>query len=275
MGSGEVVRYLSTYGSARVSKAALFGAVPPFLLKTNDNPEGVEGEVFEEVKAAIAKDRYAFFKDFFDNFFNVDELAPERISEHAWQASFNVAVGASPYATYAVVDSWPTDFRGDLPKIDVPTLVVHGTEDRVLPIAATERLPGLYRRPGARQVEGGPHNIAWTHPDEVNEALLRFLGQDGSPARPSGPAGRLPSAATGRVTVAGPRCRGPEGWRRTVRGKERDYQKSPNRTEDSSWTSSVPACWTRMGAWRTGKGSPSSRARVTRRLPARPPDRVA
>src|SRR5262249_42238620 len=97
MGTGEVTRYLGTYGSGRVRKAALLGAVPPFLLKTDDNPEGVDGSVFEGIKSAIVADRYAYFKDFFDNFYNVDKLAPTRISEQAWQASFNVAAGASPF----------------------------------------------------------------------------------------------------------------------------------------------------------------------------------
>ena len=177
MGSGEVTRYLGTYGSARVRKAALLGAIPPYLLKTEDNPEGVDGEVFEQIKAAIAKDRYAWFKDFFDNFYNTDTLMPERISEQAWQASFNVAAGASPFASYACVDTWLTDFRGDLPKIDVPVLVVHGTDDRILPFEATAaRLPDLIDDVRLVAVEGGPHNIAWTHPDEVNQALLEFIG---------------------------------------------------------------------------------------------------
>jgi non-heme chloroperoxidase len=176
MGTGEVTRYLGRYGSARVRKAALLGAIPPFLLKTDDNPEGVDGQVFEGIKAAVVKDRYAYFKDFFDNFYNVDVLGGSRISEQAWQASFNVAAGASPHASYACVDSWLTDFRGDLPKIDVPMLVVHGTEDRILPISATaQRLPGLIDDLKLVTVEGGPHNIAWTHPDEVNKPLLEFL----------------------------------------------------------------------------------------------------
>jgi non-heme chloroperoxidase len=177
MGSGEVTRYLGSYGSARVRKAALLGAIPPYLLKTEDNQEGVDGEVFEQIKAAIAKDRYAWFKDFFDNFYNTDKLMPDRISEQAWQASFNVAAGASPFASYACVDTWLTDFRGDLPKIDVPVLVVHGTDDRILPFEATAaRLPDLIDDIELVAVEGGPHNIAWTHPDEVNEALLEFIG---------------------------------------------------------------------------------------------------
>ena len=176
MGSGEVTRYLGTYGSARVRKAALLGAIPPYLRKTEDNPEGVDGEVFDQIKAAIATDRYAWFKDFFDNFYNTDTLMPERISEQAWQGSFNVAAGASPFASYACVDTWLTDFRGDLPKIDVPVLIVHGTDDRILPFEATAaRLPDLIDDVRLVAVEGGPHNIAWTHPDEVNAALLEFI----------------------------------------------------------------------------------------------------
>jgi non-heme chloroperoxidase len=178
MGTGEVTRYLGKYGSGRVRKAALLGVIPPFLKKTDDNPEGVDGEVFEGIKSAIVKDRYSYFKDFFDNFYNVDKLGPGRISEQALQASFNVAAGASPYATYACVDTWLTDFRADLPKIDVPTLVVHGTEDRILPFNVTaERLPGLIADVKLVSVKDGPHNIGWTHPDEVNQALLEFLAE--------------------------------------------------------------------------------------------------
>jgi non-heme chloroperoxidase len=179
MGSGEVTRYLGTYGSERVSKGVLFGAIPPFLLKTDDNPEGIDGQVFEGIKAAVVKDRYAYFKDFFDNFYNTDTFAPDRISEQAWQASFNVAAGASPYASYACVDTWLTDFRDDLSKIDVPMLVVHGTADRILPYDATaKRLPELIADLTLVPVEGGPHNIGWTHPDECNQALLGFLAGD-------------------------------------------------------------------------------------------------
>ncbi len=176
MGTGEVTRYLGTHGSGRVRKAVLLGVIPPFLLKTDDNPEGVDREVFEGIKAAIAKDRYGYFKDFLDNFYNVDELAPDRISDQAWQASFNLAAGASPYATYACVDTWLTDFRGDLPKIDVPTLVMHGSADRILAFASTAaRLPDLIADVKVITVENGPHNIAWTHPEEVNKALLEFV----------------------------------------------------------------------------------------------------
>jgi non-heme chloroperoxidase len=179
MGTGEVTRYLGKYGSGRVRKAALLGAIPPFLLKTDDNPEGVDGSVFEGIKTAIVADRYAYFKDFLDNFYNVDKLGPARISEQAWQGSFNVAAGSSPHATYACVGTWLTDFRADLPNIDVPMLVVHGTEDRILPFEATaKRLPDLVANLKLVPVEGGPHNIGWTHPEESNKALLEFLAED-------------------------------------------------------------------------------------------------
>jgi non-heme chloroperoxidase len=176
MGTGEVTRYLGRYGSARVRKAVLIGAIPPFLLKRDDNPEGVDRQVFEDMKAAVVKDRYAYFKDFLDNFYNVDVLAPDHVSEQAWQASFAVAAASSPHATHAAIDSWLNDFRADLPRIDVPTLVVHGTADRILPIAATaDRLPGLIAGVRLIRVEGGPHNIGWTHAEQVNRALLEFL----------------------------------------------------------------------------------------------------
>src|SRR2546429_6379285 len=160
MGTGEVTRYLGKYGSARVRKAVLFGAIPPFLLKTDDNPEGVDGQVFEGIKAAIVKDRYAYFKDFLDNFYNVDKLAPDRISKQARRASFNVAAGASPHASYALGGTWLADIQADLPKIDVPMLVVHGTEDRILPYEATaKRLPDLVANLKLVPVEGGPPKI--------------------------------------------------------------------------------------------------------------------
>jgi non-heme chloroperoxidase len=177
MGTGEVTRYLGTYGSDRVAKAALLGPIPPFLLQTDDNPQGVLQSVFDGFQKTITNDRYAWFKFFFDNFYNVDKFRGTRTSEQAWNASFQVAAGSSAYATLACVSTWLTDFRADLPKIDVPVLVVQGTEDRILPIDATgRRIPGLVKDVELIEIEGGPHNIAWTHPDEVNQALTEFLG---------------------------------------------------------------------------------------------------
>ena len=180
MGTGEVTRYLGRYGSAGVSTAIMLGVIPPFLLRTDDNPEGVPAEVFEGIKSAIVADRYAYFDAFFANFYNTDVLAPARIGEAALRASFQVAAGASPYATYACVDTWLTDFRADLPKNDVPTLVVHGTADRILPFQATAarlRDEKLIANLTVVEVPQGPHNIGWTYPDEVNKALLDFLSR--------------------------------------------------------------------------------------------------
>jgi non-heme chloroperoxidase len=178
MGTGEVTRYLGTHGSDGISKAALFGVIPPFLLQTDENPKGVPGAVFEGIKQQVVADRYKWFDDFFANFYNTDVLAPDRVGDAALRASFQVAAGASPYASYACVDTWLTDFRADLPKIDVPTLVVHGTADRILPFEATAarlRDEQLIADLTFVEVENGPHNIGWTHPEETNAALLDFL----------------------------------------------------------------------------------------------------
>jgi non-heme chloroperoxidase len=177
MGTGEVTHYLGKYGSAGVKKAVLIGAIPPFLLKTDDNPEGVDASVFEGIKAAVAKDRYAYFDAFYADFYNVDVLGPQgRISDATVRASFNVAAAASWFASYACVDTWLTDFRADLPKIDVPLLVIHGTADRVLPFPVTaERLKTLVDGIKVVPIENGPHNVGWTFPDEVNSALLEFF----------------------------------------------------------------------------------------------------
>jgi non-heme chloroperoxidase len=178
MGTGEVTRYLGTYGSGRVQKAVLLGTIPPFLKLTDDNPEGVDGKVFEDIKTAIVADRYAYFDDFLANFYNTDVLGGTRISDAALRGSFQVASQSSPYASYVCVDAWLTDFRPDMPRIDVPVLVVHGTEDRILPFDATAaRLPALLDDVRLVPVEGGPHNIGWTYPDEVNRALLDFLAE--------------------------------------------------------------------------------------------------
>ncbi|CAG6393095.1 alpha/beta hydrolase [Streptomyces cocklensis] len=178
MGTGEVTRYLGSYGSERVAKAALFGPIPPFLLRTDDNPDGVDKSVFDGIKQAIVADRPAFLKAFLDDFNNVDKLGGARISEQAWQSQWNVAAAASPIATLTCVDSWLTDFRGDVPRNDVPTLVVQGTEDRILPIASTgRRLPALLKDCRFVEIEGGPHNIGWTHPEEMNAAFTDFLAE--------------------------------------------------------------------------------------------------
>jgi non-heme chloroperoxidase len=176
MGGGEVARYLGAHGSDRVRKAVFLAGVPPFLLKTADNPLGVEASVFDGIKQAIVNDRLAFLTEFLKNFYNVDELRGKRISDQVVQQSWNVAAGASAKGSLDCVTAWYTDFRKDIPKIDVPTLVVHGDADRILPITATaEPLAKAVKDARKVVIQGGPHGIIWTHADQVNKELLAFL----------------------------------------------------------------------------------------------------
>src|SRR6266702_587907 len=178
MGGGEVARYLGKYGSKGVSKAVIVSGVPPFLLKTADNPEGVDGSVFEGIQKAVAADRYAFFTEFFKNFYNTDLLLGKRVSEQAVQASFNVAASASATASLACVPTWHEDFRNDLARMDVPTLVIHGDADRIVPIKASgEKTAKLVKGARLVTIKDGPHAVNWTHADEVNAELVNFLGK--------------------------------------------------------------------------------------------------
>jgi len=178
MGGGEIARYFGKYGSKGASKAVIIGGVPPFLLKTGDNPEGVDGSVFEGIQKAVAADRYAFFTEFFKNFYNTDLLLGNRVSEQVVQASWNIAAGASATASLACVPTWHEDFRKDVARIDVPTLVIHGDDDRIVPItAAGQRTAKLVKGARLHVVKGGPHCITWTHAEEVNAELLSFLGE--------------------------------------------------------------------------------------------------
>jgi non-heme chloroperoxidase len=176
MGGGEVARYLGKYGSQGVRKAVIIGGVPPFLLKTPDNPEGLDRAVFEGIQQAVAADRYAFFSEFFKNFFNTDVLLGQRVSEQAVQASWHIAAGASPIASVACVPTWHEDFRQDLARIDVPALVIHGDADRIVPIEASgRRMANMIKGARLVTIKDGPHAVNWTHAEEVNSALLAFL----------------------------------------------------------------------------------------------------
>jgi peroxiredoxin len=176
MGTGEVGRYLGTYGSGRVAKAAFLASLEPFLLQTDDNPTGLPQQGFDEIAQTAKADRYAWYDAFFANFFNTDENLGTRLSEAAVRASWNVAVSSAPVAAYAVVPTWLTDFRGDIAKIDVPTLILHGTADRILPIDATARpFHALLPEATYVEIEGAPHGLLLTHADEVTKALLSFV----------------------------------------------------------------------------------------------------
>jgi non-heme chloroperoxidase len=178
MGGGEVARYIGKYGSKDVRQAVIISGVPPFLLKTAENPEGVDSSIFEGIQKAVAADRYAFFADFFKNFYNTDVLLGKRISEQAVQASWNVAASASATASLACVPTWHEDFRNDLARIDIPTLVIHGDADRIVPMAASgQRTAKLVEGARLVVVKDGPHAVNWTHAEEVNSELVNFLGQ--------------------------------------------------------------------------------------------------
>jgi non-heme chloroperoxidase len=177
MGTGEVARYLSRHGSDRVAKVAFIGSLEPYLLITDDNPDGAgPPEFFQGISDSVAKDRYAFFTGFFSDFYNLDENLGSRISEEALRNSWNVAAASGAYASVAAPLTWPTDFRADIEAITVPALIVHGTADNILPIDKTGR-KFIELLPDATyaEVEGAPHGLLWTHADEVNEHLLGFL----------------------------------------------------------------------------------------------------
>ena len=188
MGGGEVARYIGKFGSKGVSKAVIIGGVPPFLLKTADNPDGVDGSVFEGIQKAVAADRYAFFTEFFKNFYNTDVHLGKRVSEQAIQANWNTAAIASGFASLACVPTWHEDFRKDVAQIDVPTLVIHGDSDRIVPIsAAGHRTAELVKGAELVVIKDGPHNVAWTHAEEVNHALVQFLAKPSAKGQASEP----------------------------------------------------------------------------------------
>lgn len=178
MGGGEVARYISTYGSDRVKRAVFVAAIPPFLLKTPDNPHGIDSSVFDGIKAGITADRLAFLSSFFTNFYNVDVLGGRLVSDQAVQFSWNIAAGASPKGTLDCVSAWLTDFRKDLERISVPTLVIHGDADRILPLDATgKRTHHLVKGSILVVIPDGPHGLNWTHAEQLNAELLHFLRQ--------------------------------------------------------------------------------------------------
>lgn len=176
MGGGEIARYIGRYGSKNVSKAVFIASVPPYLLRAEGNPDGVDQSVFDGIQKAVAADRYAFFADFFKNFYNTDIFLGKLVSQEIVQASWNVAASSSAVASYACVPTWHEDFRKDLERIDVPTLVIHGDADRIVPLHASgERTAKLVRNAKLVVVKDGPHCITWTHADQVNSALSDFL----------------------------------------------------------------------------------------------------
>ncbi|NYJ02683.1 pimeloyl-ACP methyl ester carboxylesterase [Nocardioides thalensis] len=179
MGTGELARYVRNHGHDRVAKLAFLASLEPFLLQTDDNPTGVPQDVFESIVDAARSDRYAWFTQFYSDFYNLDENLGSRISEEVVTASWNTATRSAPVAAYAVVPAWLEDFRADVAAVreaGKPSLILHPGADRILPIDATGR-PFHEAFPEAEyvEIEGAPHGLLWTHAAEVNEVLLRFI----------------------------------------------------------------------------------------------------
>lgn len=180
MGTGELARYVSTFGHKRVAKLAFLASLEPFLLQRDDNPEGVPQEVFDGIVETAQGDRFAWFTNFFSNFYNLDDTLGSRISQEVVTANWNTAVSSAPVASYAVVSSWIEDFREDVAAVAAsgkPALILHGTADNILPIDATaRRFRQLLPEADYVEIDGAPHGLLWTHAAEVNAALLAFVG---------------------------------------------------------------------------------------------------
>ena len=180
MGTGELARYVARYGTERVAKLAFLASLEPFLVQREDNPEGLPQEAFDAIATAARTDRYAWFTQFYRDFYNLEETLGSRISEEVVRANWATATASAPVAAYAVVPSWIEDFRADVAAVReaaLPTLILHGTADNILPIDATaRRFRDLVPAAEYVEVEGAPHGLLWTHADEVNQTLLRFVG---------------------------------------------------------------------------------------------------
>lgn len=178
MGGGETARYPGKYGTKDINKLVFISGIPPYLRQAPDNPEGLPGNIFEELKKQCAADRPAFLFQFCNLFFNYDVLKGELVSEPVLYANFNLSVTASPKAAFDCIDTWGTDFRNDLERIDVPALVIQGDQDRIVPLANSgKRMAEFIKGSRLVVVEGAPHGLAWTHADAVNRELLNFLGK--------------------------------------------------------------------------------------------------
>ena len=176
MGGGEVARYIGNYGTSKLAKAALVSAVPPFMLKTDDNPEGLERDVFEGFKKEIRKDRPGFLAGFGKKFLNFEDHT-DTISEDLAHFYWSIACSASPKATVDCVDSFGlTDFREDLKKIDIPILVIHGDADQIVPLELSGKKSNeILSQSTYEVIPDAPHGLVLTHTRKFNDLLLKFL----------------------------------------------------------------------------------------------------
>ena len=176
MGGGEVARYMNKFGGKGVTKCAFISAITPALRKDGNNPDGVDPAVFEGIKANIEKDRYAFLTNFLHDFFNKKLLGGTHISDEAIQANWNVAASSSYGAMLKCVDAWLEDFRPDLATIKVPTLVVHGGQDKIVPAPASgQRMKQFIPHAQVHVIDDAPHGLNFTHATKLNQLLLELV----------------------------------------------------------------------------------------------------
>jgi non-heme chloroperoxidase len=178
LGTGELARYIGTWGTDRLKGCVFIESLAPSFVKSDENPNGVDQATVDTVRQAILDDRPAWLTGLLGDFLNLDDYLGKRVSEETVRNAWNAGAGASPWATWACVSGWLDDFGDDIKRIDVPTLILHGTADRILSVDGQgRRLHAAL--PDARyvEIEGGPHVMCVTHADEINRELLAFLGQ--------------------------------------------------------------------------------------------------
>src|SRR5258705_8252858 len=176
MGTGEITRYIGKYGTKRLRKAVLIGTLGPYLVKAPDNPEGVDPKAFDETRSSIKADRPVALMEFLKNFYSVGGADGKRVSERVIEANWVVGIGASPIGTVACIDAWIEDFRKDIARNDLPTMIIHGDDDRILPPDATSRRQAkMIKNVKYVEIKGGSHGMTWTRAEEINPELLRFL----------------------------------------------------------------------------------------------------
>jgi len=177
MGGGEVVRYLTDYGSGKIAKAALISSIIPLVKQKSDNPDGVPEKALDGIKDALQKDRVGFLKEFSKGFYNYDDNKGVRVSEAQLDYDFTIAAFASPRATIQTALAWMhTDFRSELKNVDVPTLIVHGDADATVPIETSAKPAAAGIKDNTFEIiKGAPHGLNITHADELNKILISFL----------------------------------------------------------------------------------------------------
>ena len=177
MGGGEVARYFGRFGADRVSKAMLISAVTPYMLKTDDNPDGVGQDVLDGLMEGVKEDRIAFLDGFGKNFVNWDKLGGDRVSEDLVHYNKTIASFASPRATQQCITAFgTTDFRSDMDKIIVPTLIVHGDDDQIVPIDVSARQADeMIADSRLEVIPNAPHGLNFTHTEKLNRLMLDFL----------------------------------------------------------------------------------------------------